>query len=103
VGCDRHKKITGRKRHILVETLELIVAGVVTAANPDNRLGLVLLLQRYCALGRWRLSSPVVVGVGPLPQTDAQGGARSGRAQGQGVPGCEAPLEGGAHAGLAAQ
>jgi transposase len=55
VGCDRHKKITGRKRHILVETLELIVAGVVTAANPDNRLGLVLLLQRYCASGVKRL------------------------------------------------
>ena len=54
VGCDRHKKSTGRKRHILVETLELIVTGVVTA-NPDDRLGLVLLLQRYCASGVKRL------------------------------------------------
>ena len=33
VGFDGHKKIKGRKRHILVDTLGLIVAVVVTAAN----------------------------------------------------------------------
>jgi putative transposase len=40
VGFDGHKKIKGRKRHILVDTLGLIVAVVVTAANMDDRLGL---------------------------------------------------------------
>jgi putative transposase len=41
VGFDGHKKIKGRKRHLLVDTLGLIVAVVVTAAkwfiiNPYN-------------------------------------------------------------------
>jgi putative transposase len=55
VGFDGHKKIKGRKRHILVDTLGLIVAVVVTAANRDDRLGLVTLLQRYFASGVTRL------------------------------------------------
>lgn len=44
VGFDGNKKIKGRKRHILVDTLGLIVAVVVTAANTDDRQGLVALL-----------------------------------------------------------
>jgi transposase len=55
VGFDGHKKIKGRKRHILIDTLGLIVAVVVTAANRDDRLGLVTLLQRYFASGVPRL------------------------------------------------
>jgi len=55
VGFDGNKKIKGRKRHILVDTLGLIVAVVVTAANTDDRLGLVALLQRYFASGVKRL------------------------------------------------
>jgi putative transposase len=55
VGFDGHKKIKGRKRHILLDTLGLIVAVVVTAANMDDRLGLVTLLQRYFASGVTRL------------------------------------------------
>ena len=51
VGFDGNKKVKGRKRHILVDTLGLLVAVVVTAANTDDRLGLVLLLQRYFASG----------------------------------------------------
>ena len=51
VGFDGHKKIKGRKRHILIDTLGLIVAVVVTAANVDDRPGLVTLLQRYFASG----------------------------------------------------
>jgi putative transposase len=47
IGFDGNKKIKGRKRHILVDTLGLIVAVVVTAANTDDRLGLVALLKRY--------------------------------------------------------
>jgi putative transposase len=55
VGFDGHKKIKGRKRHILVETLGLIAAVVVTAANMDDRLGLVTLVERYVASGVKRL------------------------------------------------
>src|SRR5262245_58813436 len=55
VGCDRHKKIKGRKRHLLVDTLGLIVAVVVTAAHVDDREGLVSLLNRYFADGVTRL------------------------------------------------
>ena len=55
VGFDGNKKVKGRKRHILVDTLGLIVAVVVTAANTDDRQGRVALLQRYFAAGVKRL------------------------------------------------
>jgi putative transposase len=55
VGFDGHKKIKGRKRHLLVDTLGLIIAVVVTAANRDDRQGLVALMQRYLASGVTRL------------------------------------------------
>lgn len=55
VGFDGNKKVKGRKRHILVDTLGLLVAVVVTAANTDDRQGLVALLQAYFASGVKRL------------------------------------------------
>ena len=55
VGFDGNKKIKGRKRHILIDTLGLIVAVVVTAANTDDRQGLVALLKAYFASGVKRL------------------------------------------------
>jgi putative transposase len=55
VGFDGHKKVKGRKRHILVDTLGLILAVVVTAANTDDRQGLVALLRAYFASGVKRL------------------------------------------------
>jgi putative transposase len=51
VGLDGNKKIKGRKRHLLVDTLGLIVAVVVTAANVDDRQGLMSLLHHYFADG----------------------------------------------------
>ena len=42
VGFDRHKKIKGRKRHLLVDTLGLIVAVVVTAAGSATQVMLPL-------------------------------------------------------------
>jgi putative transposase len=36
VGTDGGKKVRGRKRHILVDTLGLLIAVVVTAANVDD-------------------------------------------------------------------
>jgi putative transposase len=55
VGFDRHKKLTGRKRHLLVDTLGLSVAVVVTAAHGDDRQGLLALWPSYCAAGVTRL------------------------------------------------
>jgi putative transposase len=55
VGFEGHQKSKGRKRHLVVDTLGLLVAVVVTAAHRDDRLGLVTLLQRYCASGVTRL------------------------------------------------
>jgi putative transposase len=55
VGFERHKKIKGRKRHLLVDTLGLIVAVVVTAAHVDDREGLVALLKSDGAAGVPRL------------------------------------------------
>ena len=63
VGFDGHKKIKGRKRHILIDTLGLIVAVVVTAANTDDRQGLVTLLQRYFASGVKRVRKIWVDGI----------------------------------------
>lgn len=38
-GYDGAKKIKGRKRHVLVDTLGLLLAVVVTAANVDDAVG----------------------------------------------------------------
>jgi putative transposase len=45
-GYDGGKKINGRKRHILVDTLGLLLAVVVHAANIQDRDGAELVLQR---------------------------------------------------------
>jgi putative transposase len=55
VGFDGNKKIKGRKRHLLVDTLGLIVAVVVTAAQVDDRQGLMALLTSYFDEGVTRL------------------------------------------------
>ncbi|MGE3538964.1 MAG: IS5 family transposase [Candidatus Tectimicrobiota bacterium] len=55
VGLDGNKKIKGRKRHILVDTLGLIVAVVVTAAHVDDRQGLLQRLTGYFVEGPRRL------------------------------------------------
>ena len=44
-GYDAGKKINGRKRHILVDTLGLLLTVVVTAAGVQDRDGARLLLQ----------------------------------------------------------
>jgi putative transposase len=55
VGFDRNKRVKGRKRHLLVDTLGLIVAVVITAAHIDDRQGVVALLTGYFADGVKRL------------------------------------------------
>jgi putative transposase len=55
IGYDGGKKVKGRKRHLLVDTLGLILAVVVTAANGDDRQGLKALLTYYFTAGVQRL------------------------------------------------
>ena len=45
-GYDAGKKVNGRKRHILVDTLGLLLAVVVTVASVQDRDGARLLLRR---------------------------------------------------------
>src|SRR5438128_3548186 len=45
-GYDAGKKVTGRKRHILVDTLGLLLAVVVTSAALSDPAGARLLLRR---------------------------------------------------------
>ena len=54
-GYDGGKKVKGRKRHLLVDTLGLILCVVVTAADAGDRSGLMGLLRRYFARGVQRL------------------------------------------------
>jgi putative transposase len=39
IGFDGGKRVTGRKRHIVVDTLGLLLAVFVSAANLDDRVG----------------------------------------------------------------
>src|SRR5512135_1409735 len=45
-GYDAGKQVNGRKRHLLVDTLGLVLAVVVTAASVQDRDGARLLLRR---------------------------------------------------------
>ena len=65
IGFDGNKKIKGRQRHILVDTLGLIIAVVVTSADTADRLGLVELLSQYFADGVKRLRKVWVEGAYP--------------------------------------
>ncbi|NJM94655.1 MAG: IS5 family transposase [Cytophagales bacterium] len=61
-GIDGNKKVNGRKRHILVDTLGLILGVVVSAANKaDGTMGICLL--RRCAGQFARLKKILVDGV----------------------------------------
>jgi len=46
-GFDGGKQVKGRKRHILTDTLGLILCVIVTAANTGDREGLMRLLSHY--------------------------------------------------------
>lgn len=57
VGYDCAKQIKGRKRHVLVDTLGLLITVVVTAANLPERAGAKLVLAKVKQERRrfWRL------------------------------------------------
>lgn len=57
-GYNGHKCVNGRKRHILVDTLGLLLAVVITAANVDDRVGAQLLAWDTKKI------SPTFIGVG---------------------------------------
>jgi transposase len=53
VGYDAAKRIKGRKRHILVDTLGLMLGILVTPANTTERDGAQTLLQRTLSVFTW--------------------------------------------------
>jgi len=53
VGYDAGKRIKGRKRHLLVDTLGLILGVAVTPANTTERAGAQLLLGRVLGWFTW--------------------------------------------------
>lgn len=55
-GFDSHKKVNGRKRHLLVDTLGLLVAVVVTPASAQDRDTALILARRARRRGRQRLA-----------------------------------------------
>lgn len=58
-GLDPFKKVNGRKRHIVVDTLGLVIGVVVRAANSSDAVEGTYLLQRYEA--RWKRLQKVLV------------------------------------------
>jgi transposase len=54
-GFDHHKKVNGRKRHLLVDTGGLLIAVCVTPASAADRAGAALVLKAARADGRHRL------------------------------------------------
>lgn len=55
VGFDGNKKIKGRKRHVLTDTLGLVLFVLVTAANLDDREGLRRIFERWFVKGLCRI------------------------------------------------
>jgi len=55
-GFDSWKKVNGRKRHLLVDTLGLLIAVVVGPASGQDRDGAVALLLKARRRGRRRLA-----------------------------------------------
>ena len=53
VGYDAGKRIKGRKRHLLVDTLGLVLGVAVTPANTTERAGAQLLLGRVLSWFTW--------------------------------------------------
>ena len=57
-GYDAGKKVTGRKRHILVDTLGLLLSVAVHPADIQDRDGAAFVLNTSTrALGGWTLGS----------------------------------------------
>ena len=55
-GYDGSKMVNGRKRHLLTDTMGLLVTVAATAANVPDRLGAAVMLRRGRRRGRHRLA-----------------------------------------------
>lgn len=55
-GFDHHKKVNGRKRHLLVDTLGLLIAVIVTPASTADQEAAPFLLRTARRRGRRRLA-----------------------------------------------
>jgi putative transposase len=55
-GYDSWKKVNGRKRHLMTDTLGLLIVVTVSAASAQDRDGAVVLLQAAARRGRRRLA-----------------------------------------------
>jgi transposase len=55
-GFDHHKKVNGRKRHLLTDTMGLLITVAVTAASAQDRAGGAMTLKRARAAGRHKLA-----------------------------------------------
>ena len=55
-GYDGSKKVNGRKRHVLTDTMGLLIGVKVTPANTPDRAGAALLLRQARRRGRHRLT-----------------------------------------------
>jgi len=55
-GFDPHKKVNGRKRHLLTDTMGLLITAAVTAASVQDRAGGALTLKAARSRGRHRLA-----------------------------------------------
>lgn len=53
VGYDAAKQMKGRKRHLLVDTLGLVLVVVVTAASVPERAGAKLVFARLEQVRQW--------------------------------------------------
>jgi putative transposase len=51
-GCDWHKRVKGRKRHVLTDTQGLLLAVAVTTANVQDKAGGLLTLKRLNGGGK---------------------------------------------------
>ena len=54
-GYDGGKNVNGRKRHVVVDTLGLLLGVLVTAADEGDRVGLIDVLTAYFSSGVQRL------------------------------------------------
>lgn len=54
-GYDAGKKVVGRKRHLLVDTLGLVLVAVVHSAGIQDRDGARLVLEKALAFGWLRV------------------------------------------------
>jgi transposase len=55
-GYDSHKNVNGRKRHLLVDTLGLLIGVTVSPACAQDRAGAAVLLKSARSRGRHRLA-----------------------------------------------